>query len=71
MKRMVMARFFAVVCLVSCCYLVVNLIGHWESYSMLRKSMRVLACLGWAGITYEAFTLRIGWLRRFVHTEEQ
>ncbi|GEM_PF-3244585 len=66
MRFVVASRLLAVVCVMVGAYFAADLVEEWDHYGMVRRVLRVLACMGWGWLAYDAYTLRLGWLRRFV-----
>ena len=71
MQRIIIARLFAVICFLAGCFFIAVTIENWDSYTLLRKLLRIFACFGWMCIVYEAYTLRFSWLRNFVKQKDK
>lgn len=69
MKRLVIARIFAILCFFIGCYFIAVSIENWESYTLMRKCFRVFACFGWICIVYEVYMLKFSWIRKFIKQE--
>ncbi len=62
--RKIIYWFVVLLCAVAAFEVVATLIDNWDTISIVRKCVRIFACLGWVYITYNVVTLRYKWLRK-------